>query len=272
MAPQSGFPDPLVIAPLSPVHKQTFILLHGRGSSAANFGPGLLQEPLTSRTTNTVMPHSGLTTLQTNFPHAKFIFPTAPRRRATIYKRSIINQWFDSWHVDEQGVNEWLMIEGLQKTVGYLHALLRKEIALLGEGGAQNVVLGGISQGCAASLVVMLLWDGPPLGAVLGVCGWLPFEGGLSKVAGAQKLELDEAPPDPDRNPFSTPVFLGHGTEDQKVPVGLGLSAAACLETMGIKVSWNEYHGLGHWYSGEMLADMASFLEYQTKWIQQGEE
>lgn len=73
---------------------------------------------------------------------------------------------------------EELQIEGLRETTLYLHELLRSEIALV-PGGAKNVVLGGLSQGCAASLVALLLWEGEELGAVIGMCGRLPFDESL---------------------------------------------------------------------------------------------
>jgi hypothetical protein len=62
-----------------------------------------------------------------------------------------------------------------------------------------------------------------------------------------------------------TPIFLGHGVEDDRVNVGLGRDAAACLEGLGARtVVWSEYEGLGHWYSGPMLQDMVEFLERNT--------
>ncbi|KAK3359417.1 hypothetical protein B0T25DRAFT_97573 [Lasiosphaeria hispida] len=72
MAPpiQLPFPSPLIIPPLSPPHQQTFILLHGRGSSAAKFGPTLLSSTFTH--------NNSTAALRSTFPHAKFIFPTAP--------------------------------------------------------------------------------------------------------------------------------------------------------------------------------------------------
>lgn len=360
MKPQSGFGDTLVIEPLSKTHKQTFILLHGRGSSASIFGPEFVQTSFQSAPNPLTGPPT-TSTLATTFPHAKFIFPTAPRRRATIYKRSIINQWFDSWHMDSDNphAQEWLMIEGLQETVAYVHDLLRKEIALVGK-DARRVILGGISQGCAASLVALLLWDGPPLGGVLGMCGWLPFrkrlgrrtvgaggEGGASGFLGdlrrgsvtgdtacvgdtsdedsdsdsdlsndedgpvldgavrwadcdkddfdpfersdnddessgatgiqpldsaahavqtlREALEMDLDQGKPPSSFVDTPVFLGHGTDDEKVPVTLGAQSAACLDAMGVKVSWHEYHGLGHWYSPEMIAQMVDFVNDQEE-------
>lgn len=114
-------------------------------------------------------------TLQTAFPHARFVFPTAARRRATIYKRSLTHQWFDNWKLDPPATErEELQIDGLCETTLFLHQVLRREIAIV-PGGAKNVVLGGLSQGCAASLVALLLWEGKNLGAVVGMCGWLPF-------------------------------------------------------------------------------------------------
>lgn len=75
------------------------------------------------------------------------------------------------------------MIDGLRETTAYLHTLIREEIALLraAGGGSRDIVLGGLSQGCAASLVAAALWDGEewPLGAVVGMCGWLPFVEGV---------------------------------------------------------------------------------------------
>lgn len=60
-------------------------------------------------------------------------------------------------------------------------------------------------------------------------------------------------------------VFLGHGVEDEKAFVDLGREAAGCLTVLGIDVCWNEYEGLGHWYSREMLNDIKGFLQQRDK-------
>jgi len=311
------YPEPLIIPPLRS-HKQTFILLHGRGSNASKFGPELLSTPI---------PHpqnAGETvTLASAFPHARFVFPTASRRRATIYKRSIITQWFDNWELApaeaptsraQEREREDLLIDGLRETSAYLHSLLRREIELLGDnGGAGNVVLGGLSQGCAASLIALLLWDGEPLAAAVGMCGWLPFRRQMEDIARGVEAVKDSEIEDEGFNPFAsdsgdgdddgldppsravaylreeleiegsssssssfqsskkwpfqrTPLFLGHGVEDGKVPVHLGREARSCLGVMGVDVSWKEYEGLGHWYSGEMLRDLVDFIRKRTGW------
>lgn len=154
------YADPLEVPPLRE-HKQTFILLHGRGSTATKFGPPLLACAI-----------PGFGSLQAAFPHAKFVFPTASMRRAACYNRSLIHQWFDHGSLQTPSLREELQIPGLRETSRFLHGLLRKEIALVGAG---NVVLGGLSQGCAAALIAMLLWDGDPFAAVFGMCGYLPF-------------------------------------------------------------------------------------------------
>ncbi|KAK4203043.1 Alpha/Beta hydrolase protein [Triangularia verruculosa] len=284
------FPSPLTIPPLAPPHQYTLILLHGRGST----------------------PHSLLplvTPLQQSFPSFKFILPTSPRSRATIYARSLIPQWFDGWHLDtpasaaNPSQDEWRSIDGLQQTVNYLHDLLREEIALLG-GDSRKVVLGGLSQGCAASLMALLLWEGESLGGYVGMCGWLPFvrtvdgvvegfDGSESKTEddgfdpfarddgeGHDKaedveaavvstlrecLELDGKGPSTRPRSFDTPVFLVHGTEDDKVLIAHGREASSCLQQLGVNTSWNEYPGLGHWFYPEMITDIAAFLKSHTR-------
>ncbi|KAI9756964.1 MAG: hypothetical protein M4579_003622, partial [Chaenotheca gracillima] len=243
-------------------------------------------------------------TLRDAFPHAKFVFPTASKRRATIYKRTPINQWFDNWSLEHPNDREELQFEGLRESSQYIHGLLREEIDAV---GAQNVVLGGLSQGCAASLVALLTWDGPPLAAAVGMCGWLPLRRLLESRATGQSIdgdpddELSDDLEDED-NPFatdddndqtenprlepfqhaiaslheeldmvydssssiplqSTKVFLGHGTEDDRVSLTLGQEATRCLRALRGNVQWHEYSGLGHWYSGEMLQDLVGFLQ-----------
>ena len=57
------------------------------------------------------------------------------------------------------------------------------------------------------------------------------------------------------------PIFLGHGTEDEKVPLSRGREAVSCLRSLGADISLREYGGLGHWYSGQMLQDVVAFLK-----------
>jgi predicted esterase len=194
--------------------------------------------------------------------------------------------------------------------VAYLHQLVREEAALVG--GVKNVVLGGLSQGCAASLMAVLLWEGEALAGYVGMCGWLVFERDVRRVLDGDEQENWEGDGevfDPFERgdgdgvseeavgvearvvrtlrerlefeggwevksrprSFDTPVFLGHGTEDDKVPVARGKGAAECLRAAAVDAEWRVYQGLGHWYSPSMLTDMATFLTHRAGW-KQGEK
>lgn len=300
--------EPLVVEPALS-HQQTFIILHGRGSNARQFGPELLNNKV-----------SDAGNFKETFPHAKFVFPTATASRATIYKKSIIHQWFDNWHLSQVNERTELMIPGLRRSVTLIHELLTKEIALV---GIENVVLGGLSQGCATTLIATLTWPGPPLQAIFGMCGWLPFRAQLDETISWDSGEAGSTDHD-DENPFgdqpdeetasqmptddtSAPLnasdtlakdvreyyctmldledklsetnqlpsflemafFLGHGVEDERVPLQLGQEASTCLNRFTREMVWKEYDDLGHWYSAEMLADLAEFLSrfHKREWI-----
>jgi predicted esterase len=242
-----------------------------------------------------------------HFPNTRFVFPTAPLRRAVVFKRSLTHQWFDNWSHIEPDNKQHLQIPGLRETSAFLHNLLREESEII---GPKNVVLMGLSQGCAASLVATLLWEGEVFGGVVGMCGYLPFRkdmcgvieedvrdeendtllgdvddeedmferddqgsGGGSKFEKAvewlreelqiheRKDENAEAPP-----MQSIPVFMGHGTQDEKVPFQNGKLAAEFLKGIDVHVEWREYEGLGHCYSDDMLRDVVQFLKTLKGW------
>lgn len=205
---------------------------------------------------------------------------------------------------------EELMMDGLHETSQYLHGLLRESI---NEVGAGNVVLGGLSQGCAATLISLLTWESEPLAAVFGLCGWLPLRQHMTDIVDPRIASDGEDPfacdDDADQEldlpaqavawlreelalpitpslsgleaasmtspssssvpssllPFQRiPLFLAHGTEDEKVNVQLGHEAKACLAILRAELDWREYERLGHWYSGQMLGDLVEFLTEKT--------
>jgi len=58
------------------------------------------------------------------------------------------------------------------------------------------------------------------------------------------------------------PIFLGHGTEDDRVKIELGREVQKCLQLLEADVQMVEYDGLGHWYSDDMLRDIFQFLSH----------
>lgn len=59
----------------------------------------------------------------------------------------------------------------------------------------------GLSQGCAASIVATLLWEGEAFGAMVGMCGYLPFRKGMFEFAEAAGNEAHDP-------------FLGSGDDE----------------------------------------------------------
>ncbi|KAF1942340.1 alpha/beta-hydrolase [Clathrospora elynae] len=266
------FPPPVIIPPPSGIHNSTFIILHGRGSTADKFAETLLKH-LVSNTGTEEQP------FQSHFQSTKFVFPTAKLIRAKAYNRAMTHQWFDQYPLDEYKpeYKGHIQISGLRDSVDYVHGLIKEAVKEVGPG---NVVLMGLSQGCATVLTSALLWRGEKLGAVVGMCGWLPFAGpmgtqlvlemmgreticlhGRNKEKGQDRGD-DNIEIKRERGALNgTPVFLGHGSEDEKVPTKYGQQAASLLRDIDVTMGWKEYEGLGHWYSADMLRDIATFLQ-----------
>jgi predicted esterase len=275
---QGDAPAPYVVEPTQP-HAYTFILLHGLGSNGHKFGSELLDTGLTSDGRR----------LPELLPGARFVFPTARRRRSSAFGRAVLTQWFDITRLDDPSHQQERQLQGLAESAQDLLSVLITELSHV---PAHKIVLGGISQGCAMSMAVLLALD-RPLAAFVGLCGFLTFQRDLELVVEATPdddddgnpfacdvpedqppapvnaqtferdlLELDPLPnPTKDSTSFSTPVFLGHGSEDDKIPLGLGMSMAKVLRAAEYQVEWKCYQGLGHWYKiPDEIDDIIHFL------------
>ncbi|KJZ74586.1 hypothetical protein HIM_05936 [Hirsutella minnesotensis 3608] len=274
------FPDPVIVPPARAPHELTVVFLHGRGHTGQATRDSLLATIIRKDTA-----------FCEALCHARFVFPTAPLTRATKYRRSLVRQWYDGtgdWEPEARG--------SMRPSIDYIRGLIRTEIEILG-GNSRKVVLAGFSQGCAMALVSLLLWEGDPLGAVVGMSGFIPLNtylmdilessspttgdvhiaGGIewddnrqSDSRGPLQVAIDELrqeaelPIKADSTlvfPFqSTPVFLGHGTADKSVELRHGQQLAALLAKMGIDVEFRTYQGLEHKLSSDMLNHVADFV------------
>ncbi|RYO82996.1 hypothetical protein DL766_005551 [Monosporascus sp. MC13-8B] len=163
-------------------HSHTIILLHGLGSNGEKFGRELLETGTTS----------GGRTLPQLLPSARFIFPTSKRRRSSAFKRALITQWFDIARLPDPAYRQETQLQGLAESVVELSELLRVEMVSI---SPENIILGGISQGCAMALSFLLALD-HPLGGYIGMCGYLPFQKDIEDaVSDESKAEIDEDDP-----------------------------------------------------------------------------
>lgn len=180
-----GYPTPFSVSPIGSEHTHTFIILHGKGSNGERFGREFLDSA----------------NLPARLPTVKFVFPTASKRRSTVLKRIPINQWFDNYSLDDPNRRTDLQVDGLMETAKFLRELIDTEARILdgvaGETGYRRVIVGGLSQGCAAAIFTLL---GGGLGessnerpgAFFGMSGWLPFERQLNTMMNVDEITKDD--------------------------------------------------------------------------------
>lgn len=66
---------------------------------------------------------------------------------------------------------------------------------------------------------------------------------------------------------YSTPIFLGHGSEDEKVPCSLGMKLATALQAAEYDVVWKCYQGQGHRYKvPDEINDIVDFICTRVGW------
>lgn len=254
-----NFSDPYIQLP-SAVHTHTAILLHGRGSSGAEFAEDFLSSSLSQGQT-----------VQSYLQSWRWVFPTSRFRWSTTFQEDECS-WFDIVSLTDVEARHDLQVEGLRESVFHVLRILEHEVQLL-DNQASRICLGGISQGMATALWVMLYAAGQihgPLGGFVGFCGWIPFArqiGALVKTNGStetkqhrviefvQSIIVQSSDKQEDMNLCksaisSTPVFLAHGVDDPFVSIDLGLQAARVLNQILDYVEWSEFAGAdndGHW-------------------------
>ncbi|KAI1334225.1 phospholipase/carboxylesterase [Xylariaceae sp. FL0016] len=265
----------------------TFILLHGLGSNGRKFGQEMI---------DTVVCLNGRK-LTEMFCNARFVFPTAKRRRSNAFGRSKLTQWFDVASLEDISYRQDTQLQGLAESSEVVIKVLHDD------------------QGCAMALSCLLAIDFPVKGFI-GMSGWLPFWADTEQAMGGDVgvgygdsdgdgdmffgsndednplsassesgeavhdhgvsviklfgdlLCLDDlAKPTGETSSISTPTFLGHGSRDEKVSHSFGMSASATLRSIGYGVSRHSYSKHGHWYkSPDEIDGMVDFIESKVGW------
>lgn len=152
-------PEPYIIHPTSK-HTHTIILLHGLGGNGETFGSALMQ-------------HDNLSSLSNHIPGMKYIFPTALGHRSAALKRLRACQWFHVAALKNTSYRSDLQLDGMQQSAKQIRSIIHLEIVTYGI-PPRNICLGGLSQGYAMSVAVLLSLE-YPLGGFVGMSGWLPF-------------------------------------------------------------------------------------------------
>ncbi|EER24902.1 Phospholipase/Carboxylesterase family protein [Coccidioides posadasii C735 delta SOWgp] len=205
-----GYLQPFILPPRRQ-HTHTVILLHGRGGNGRDFGVELITTKLLS-----------CDTLPQRFPSTKFIFPTAKLRRSTQFKRIPIAQWFDLTNLGTENERRDIQHEGLRESAQFVHRIIEEEAALVGIG---NVVVGGLSQGAAQALHILMSYDDGGkggLGGYVGMSGWLPFQKEMAELVNEYSRDANgDRLDDPfERNGEDGPAHLLNLSGDSRSDLG----------------------------------------------------
>jgi phospholipase/carboxylesterase len=199
----------------------SIIVLHGLGADGNDFVP--VAEALQLGAVGAV----------------RFVFPHAPVMPVTINNGMRMRAWYDILGADLQRREDEA---GLRASLSMIDGLLRREQ----ERGVacERIVLAGFSQGCAMALLAGLR-HGRRLAGIAGMSGYLP----LASSTAAERSDANAL----------VPIFLGHGTQDQVVPIERGRQSRDALAALGYAVEWHEYP-MAHTVSMEEIRDLNGWL------------
>ncbi|CEJ95031.1 hypothetical protein VHEMI10534 [[Torrubiella] hemipterigena] len=179
-------------------------------------------------------------------------------------------EWFEAPSLADPTIRKEAQIPGIIESYNYIEGLIADEINLLGC-KSENLLFGGISQGGAAALWMLLCRHATSqIGVFFAASTWLPFVDTIEKILSISNSGMtDGAGQDPastDTDSFlhqhmqcllggehkasEIKVFLGHGLDDAYVDASLGRQARHVLTAAGFEVEWKEYSGAdqeGHW-------------------------
>ncbi len=204
-----------------PKPSHSVIWLHGLGADGNDFVP-IVQE--------LTLPPLGI----------RFVFPHAPMRAVTINGGFVMRAWYD---IASQDISRKEDEQGVRQSQKMVEELIAKEVA---RGVPVNrIVLAGFSQGGVIALHTSLRQP-KQLAGVMSLSAYLPLADSLDKERNAASQNI--------------PVFLGHGTQDNVVPLVLGSASRDRLIKLGYEVDWHQY-AMAHSVCAEELRDISAWFQ-----------
>lgn len=181
------------------------------------------------------------------FQSTTFIFPTAPTIGITANGGHPMNAWFDlmEWDPEMRQFDNAGYLKTLNSVVkDYVKHAMDEGIP------AENIILGGFSQGAAIALgsAISLPWK---LGGFISLSGFISCHKELF-------VKLDK-----DLHNKDTPIFHGHGDADPVVAVSRGKGSLDwIIGTYGFqKAEFHTYKGLQHSADEQELRDVYQFVK-----------
>lgn len=198
------------------------IWLHGLGADGSDFEP--------------IVPELGLP----DDLGVRFVFPHAPMQAVTCNNGYVMRAWYDILDID--GIERQVDEAGILASTEAVRRLIAREnqrgIA------SERIVLAGFSQGGALAYSAGLTHP-EALAGIVALSAYLPAPGLLRP----EQLAANRR----------TPIFAGHGSEDDVVPQQLGGKARDLLLAQGYALSWHSYP-MPHSVCLEEIADIGRWL------------
>ncbi|HEY5930555.1 MAG TPA: alpha/beta hydrolase [Burkholderiales bacterium] len=204
-----------------PNPSHSVIWMHGLGADGSDFVPIVRELKL---------PPLGI----------RFIFPHAPMRPVTINGGFVMRAWYDIVVQDLVRQEDERGIRDSQELVGQL---IEKEI---GRGiPANRIVLAGFSQGGVITLQAGLRYS-KRLAGLLALSCYLPLAATLEKERSTANQDV--------------PLFIGHGINDDIVPLKRGTDARDALAKLGYKPEFHQYP-MPHSVHPDEIADIGAWFQ-----------
>ncbi|MEM5432710.1 alpha/beta hydrolase [Cupriavidus oxalaticus] len=213
---------PAIEIETAPDPRCAVIWMHGLGADGSDFAP--------------VVPELRLSPS----PAVRFIFPHAPSISVTCNGGYVMPAWYDIYSLDEAGrrADE----AGIQGSCDAIRALIARENA---RGIPCNrIVLAGFSQGGAIAYTAALTHP-EPLAGIVALSTYIPAPAALAASAAAANA--------------ATPVFAAHGTQDDVVPLRLGVAARDFIQARQHPLTWQTYP-MGHSVCLEEIIAIGAWL------------
>src|SRR5882757_4223476 len=199
----------------------TIIWMHGLGADGHDFEPIV---PELVRPTERAL---------------RFVFPHAPVRPVTLNAGYAMRAWYDIIGIDRRSKQDET---GIRASHSIVEALIRRE----NERGiaTSRIAVAGFSQGGA-----MAVYSGTrypdKLAGIMGLSCYMLLDSHLA----AERAPANQ----------TTPIFLGHGTQDPVVSPTLGEHTRELLEGAGYAVEWHAYT-MPHSVCPQEVVDIAAWL------------
>jgi phospholipase/carboxylesterase len=209
------------------------IWMHGLGADGHDFEPIVPELVRSDRAVSGGIPSGDAERA------LRFVFPHAPVRPVTLNGGYPMRAWYDIISIDRRAPQD---VVGIRGSYAAIEKLIRRE----NERGipSNQIVLAGFSQGGAMAIYAGTRYP-EKLAGILGLSCYMLLAADFS----AERHPVNH----------STPIFLGHGTQDQVVSLMLGEETRRMLEKEGHSVEWHTYP-MPHSVCPQEVVDIAAWL------------